>query len=239
MSVSEYFKDTDWKTTMQIAATRIVVAAIILTVLSFNYGNTPLWKIVPELFKWLMWLSIFMGIAIPALAMFRSGTTWASWFSLPAWLVCVADPPLKILHTKRPDLFPVAEFKYFLNAPLLQINKERDDHQGYQYDSGHQENPSSFQTPSTGNVAAQNEFERGKRLFESGEQKDGMEIIAQVADSNPHHVRSNMFLAKNLAEMDSIQYRDMILKYANNVLVVEPNNQEAKNIVDGINNSGN
>jgi hypothetical protein len=228
MSVSKFINDTDWKTTLQIAATRIVAAALILTVLSFSYGDSPFWKIVPELFNWLMWLSIFMAMAIPALAMFRSGTTWASWLSLPAWLVCVADPPLKILHTKRPDLFPVAEFKYFLNAPLLQINKGRAD-QDYQNESEPQESSRLYQ-PSQTNSTPQNEFERGKQLFERGERKDGMVIIAEVAERNPGHVPSNLFMAKAFYELDPVQYHDMIFGCANNVLAVEPNNSMAINV---------
>lgn len=237
MSFSEFIKNTDWPHTLQLAGTRIAAAAVILTVLTFK-SREPYWQVIPNLFEWLMLLSIFMGLAIPSYFLAKSESTWwGGLLGLPAWLVCVADPALKFLQGKRPDLVPVDEFKWIFNPPLIHIEKNPEfENDQSQFGSPAPQN--SYRPSSSTSSTSQNDFERGKLLFNRGEQKNGLEMIAAFADSNPSHVEANLFMARELANADLQGFAELIQVYAQNVLRNVPSNEEARRILDRLNHTG-
>lgn len=237
MTFSEFINSTDWPHTLQLAGTRIAAAAAILTVLTFE-SSEPLWRVIPNLFQWLMLLSLFMGLAIPAYFLTKHDAPWwAGLLGLPAWLVCVADPPLKFLQSKRPDLVPVDDFKWIFNPPLIHIEKNPD------FDNSHnsfgaQPPQSAYQPSTTSGSGYQNDFERGKQLFNRGDQKDGLEMIAAFADANPNHVEANLFIARELAYADLEGFANLISQYVQNVLRNSPSNEEARRIQERLNLNG-
>lgn len=237
MTFSEFIKSTDWPHTLQLAGTRIAAAAVILTVLSFK-SSEPFWRVIPNLFEWLMVLSIFMGLAIPAYFLAKSESTWwGGLLGLPAWLVCVADPALKFLQGKRPDLVPVDGFKWILNPPLIHIEKNPE----FENDQSHFGLPdpqNSYRPSSSSSSGYQNDFERGKQLFNRGEQKDGLEMVAGFADSNPNHIEANLFMSRELVNADIEGFSELIRKYIQNVLRSAPSNEEARRILDRLNHTG-
>lgn len=236
MQAFEFLKKVDWPITFQILGIRIAVASVILTTIFFVFGNLKITELVQQLFASFVVFALFVGISFPALALNKAGVPFVGLLTYPAWLLCIGDPVVKILHTKRPDLIPLDEFKFLLNHPVIYLEKgevpsfnERVQYQG---------NTQSQSYPSSGDVTHQNDFERGKQLFNRGEQKDGLEMVAAFAASNPSHVEANLFMARELANADLHGFAELIRKHAQNVLRNAPSNEEARRILDRLNNTG-
>jgi|GEM_PF-6113719 len=120
MSIRDFFQTIQWGPTLQIAAIRIGIASIVWSLFFLIFGNTTVAEFFPQLFTMFVLITVFVGIAIPASGLSRAGTPFVGLATFPAWLVVVADPFVKILHTKRPDLVPVESFNFF-NPPVLGV----------------------------------------------------------------------------------------------------------------------
>ena len=120
MGIKEFFQTIQWGATLQVAAIRIVIASILWPLLFFILGNTKVAEFFPLVFGFILVLAAFIAIAIPAIGLARANVPYIGLAALPAWMVVVADPFVKVLHAKRPDLVPVDEFK-LINPPVLAI----------------------------------------------------------------------------------------------------------------------
>lgn len=126
MGLKEFFQTIQWGATLQVAAIRIAVAAVLWTFFMFVMGSLTPVELVPSALLWAALLSVFIGIAIPAIGLAKANVPLVGLAALPAWLVVIADPLVKILHSKKPEWVPVEEFK-FINPPVLTIFGDRRD----------------------------------------------------------------------------------------------------------------
>ena len=120
MGINEFFQTIQWGATLQIAAIRIAIASMLWPLLFVILGNTTVAEFFPQVFSLLLMLTAFIAIAIPAIGLARANVPLVGLAALPAWLVVIADPLVKIIHSKKPEWVPVEEFK-FINPPVLAI----------------------------------------------------------------------------------------------------------------------
>jgi ankyrin repeat protein len=120
MGIKEFFQTIQWGATLQVAAIRIVIASVIWPLLFVILGNTKAAEFFPLVFGFILVLGAFIAIAIPAIGLVQANVPYIGLAALPAWMVVVADPLVKLLHSKRPDMVPVDEFKW-INPPVLAV----------------------------------------------------------------------------------------------------------------------
>ena len=120
MDIKSFFRTIQWRATLQVAAIRIAIASILWSLFLVTVGNAKFSEFFPQIFTFLLLFSALVAIAIPAIGLARANIPYIGLAALPAWAIVVADPLVKVLHAKRPDLVPVDNFKYF-NPPVLAI----------------------------------------------------------------------------------------------------------------------
>ena len=120
MDIREFFRTIQWGATLQVAAIRVGVASIIWTLFMLVTGSVPAMELLPTVLKWILLLSVFIAIAIPAIGLAKANVPLVGIAALPAWLIVVADPLVKILHSMKPEWIPVDEFK-LINPPVLAL----------------------------------------------------------------------------------------------------------------------
>ena len=120
MGIKNFFQTIQWQATLQIAAIRIAIASLLWPLIFVLLGNTTAAEYFPQVFSFLLLLTVFIAIAIPAIGLARADVPLVGLAALPAWLVVIADPLVKLIHVKRPDLVPVDEFK-LINPPVLAV----------------------------------------------------------------------------------------------------------------------
>lgn len=122
MGLRGFFQEIHWGATLRIAAIRIFVSALLwsmLMVISSSQGREAS-AIFSMIFSFLVALIVFVLIAIPAVGLSRANIPWVGLIALPAWLIVISDPILKLIHTKRPEWIPVDDFRWF-NPPVLAV----------------------------------------------------------------------------------------------------------------------
>lgn len=237
MGAFDFIKNVDWPATFKILGIRLAVASVILTLLFFILGGMPVAEVIPSLFGYFVVIATFIAVSFPAYALSKAGVPYIGLLTYPAWLVCIGDPLVKFIHTKRPDLIPLEEFKFIGNMPMITLEKI-EGQPDYFAQTNDPNNGTNQSFSSHNSVPIQNDFERGKQIFNNGEQKDGLEMISVFADNHPHHIEANLFMARELAKADLTGFADLIRKYAQNVVRNAPSNEEAKRILDQLNNMG-
>lgn len=121
MSVSNFFKELNWKATIQLAAIRILIASAIWTVLmQAGNPNFSIATVFQTFFGILALFFVFVAIAIPAIGLATAGVPFVGLAALPAWLISIGDPIVKWLHKSKPQWVPVDNFGFF-NPPVLTI----------------------------------------------------------------------------------------------------------------------
>lgn len=122
MNVREFFQTIQWGPTLQVAAVRIAIAAILWPVLMliFGGGDGKAAAFFPMIFGLLFWLTAFVLVAIAAIGLARANVPWVGLAALPAWAIVIADPIVKLIHTKKPEWIPVDDFSWF-NPPVLAV----------------------------------------------------------------------------------------------------------------------
>ena len=120
MGIKEFFQTIQWVATLQVAAIRIAIASILWPLLFVILGSTKATEYFPLVFGLLLLLTVFIAIAIPAIGLARANVPFVGLAALPAWLVVIADPLVKIIHSYKPEWVPVEEFK-LINPPVLAI----------------------------------------------------------------------------------------------------------------------
>jgi hypothetical protein len=126
MGLKEFFRTIQWRATLQVAAIRIVVAAVLWPLLMLATGSLPPADFIPMALSLMVGFSAFIAIAIPAIGLARANVPFVGFAALPAWLVVIADPLVKVLHSVKPEWVPVERFK-FVNPPVLAIFGEPED----------------------------------------------------------------------------------------------------------------
>ncbi|MBV5273971.1 MAG: hypothetical protein JZU52_10110, partial [Lamprocystis purpurea] len=129
MTVTEFFQKISWRSTLQIALIRILVASLLYTIL-WIFNNADGEASFMTLNVWLnilkFWLglsvilAVAMAIAIPVSALSRAGVPLIGLLSLPAWLIAVGDPLVWIVWRLKPEWVPVDRFR-LINAPVLSV----------------------------------------------------------------------------------------------------------------------
>lgn len=120
MDIKEFFRTIQWQATLQIAAIRIGVASIIWPLVFFIFAGAKASEVIPLAFGSLVFFFVCLAVAIPAVGLARANVPFIGLLALPAWLMVVADPLVKILHGAKPEWVPVEEFKLF-NPPVLAV----------------------------------------------------------------------------------------------------------------------
>jgi cytochrome c-type biogenesis protein CcmH/NrfG len=255
MGVKEFFQTIQWRATLQVAGIRIAVAAIMWPLLFLVLGGTKAAEFVPQVFGFLLLLAVFIAVAIPAIGLARANVPFIGLAALPAWMVVVADPLVKLLHMKTPGLVPVEEFNW-INPPVLAVfrNDESNENErdrisvqddavlsgvtspglsgGAVLDSAAADQPDHYGADPRRDEA-QAIYEEGLRICEEGDTRQGLLRVLEAIDKDRHHVDANLLVASALYHMDPIENADNISLTVDNVLAVDPENSRAKNILAG------
>lgn len=120
MGVREFFQTIQWRETLQIALIRVALASILWPLVLVILGNERPSAFFGLAFQTFVLLVIFMAVAIPAIGLARANIPLVGLAALPAWLVVIADPIVKIIHSMKPNWVPVDTFK-LINPPVLGV----------------------------------------------------------------------------------------------------------------------
>ncbi len=120
MGVREFFQTIQWGPTLQVAAIRIAIASILWPILIVIFGSGKAAEFFPMVFVLLFGLTACVLVAIPVIGLVRANVPWVGLAALPAWAIVIADPIVKLIHTKRPEWIPVDNFSWF-NPPVLAV----------------------------------------------------------------------------------------------------------------------
>jgi hypothetical protein len=218
VGIKEFFQTIVWGATLQIAATRIVIAAILWPILFIIFWDVKVAQFFELVFGYMLLFSIFIAIAIPAIGLSRANVPFIGLVAIPAWLVVVADPFVKLLHTIRPNLVPIDEFK-LINPPVLAIFQTNDPIE-----------MNDDQTTDLNDETAQIIYEDGLRIFEEGEKREGLLQMVEAIKVDPHHIDANLFVSNDFYQADPVENAASIFLMTNNVLEVEPDNEKAQRL---------
>jgi Tfp pilus assembly protein PilF len=221
VGIKEFFQTIVWGATLQIAATRIVIAAILWPILFIIFWDVKVAQFFELVFGYMLLFSIFIAIAIPAIGLSRANVPFIGLVAIPAWLVVVADPFVKLLHTIRPNLVPIDEFK-LINPPVLAIFQTNDPNDPIEMNDD--------QTTDLNDETAQIIYEDGLRIFEEGEKREGLLQMVEAIKVDPHHIDANLFVSNGFYQADPVENAASIFLMINNVLEVEPDNEKAQRL---------
>lgn len=120
MNVRTFFQTIQWGPTFQVGVLRAAIAALMWTVIIVAAGSTQNATFLAQLAAAFFGLLVALAIAIPAIGLARANIPLVGLLALPAWLIVIADPLVKIIHSVKPNLVPVEEFK-LVNPPVLAV----------------------------------------------------------------------------------------------------------------------
>ena len=258
MGFKEFFQTIQWGATLQVALIRVAIASLLWPLIFVIFGSASVSEFFPQVFTFFLLLLTFLAVAIPAIGLARADVPFVGLAALPAWLVVIADPFVKLLHSKKPEWVPVAEFK-FINPPVLAVfgqdNEDvnlsaslepRNEHPVSDplLDNGRSTGLFNKLTSANDDVPsstphkdlrrsdeAQRIYEEGLKIFEQGDEKEGLIRISEAIQIDPQHIEANLFLASAFHHIDPIEHAEQIFFTTNNVLSTDPNNERAKNIL--------
>lgn len=202
MGIKEFFQTIQWGPTLQIAAIRIVIASILWPLLFIILGDTKAVEFFSLVLGFLLVLAAFIAIAIPAIGLARANVPFVGLAALPAWMVVIADPFVKLIHSNKPEWVPVDEFN-FINPPVLAVFGTDDS-------QSHAENAEEeivrehdADSKESGPDKADQLFRKALETTESGgDPTVTRDLMLQVIDLEPCHVAANAILAGTAYDSD-------------------------------------
>lgn len=248
MGIREFFQTILWGATLQVAAIRIALASILWSLISVILGNTTAAEFFPQVFMFLFLLTAFIAIAIPATGLARANVPFVGLAALPAWLVAVADPLVKLIHAKKPEFIPVDEFK-LINPPVLAVFAIDEQHQsrdGRTSQIAEEENQDSYRQeineqpgikPQYDDIRSidvgtpEERYKRAGDLWDTKEeaaQQTALEIYERLTSENVEFAGPYNILAIILSMTDAAQNSEKILSLTRRLVEIEPENDDYK-----------
>lgn len=244
MEAGEFFRTVLWRATLQVAAIRIAVASILWPLLLTVFGGAKFVEFLPQVLTFLILLSALVIVAIPAIALARSNVPYVGLAALPAWMIVIADPLVKMLHAKRPDLVPVESFKYF-NPPVLAIFSDGGSgepagsatKEGPQIHfsatlekSGASPNP-SYDVESIDTGSPEERYARASGLWDSKEpsaQSAAVQIWRRMIADGVPYAKPYLVYGNYLIRLDASGNCDEVIQLRRRLVEIEPENKEFK-----------
>ena len=122
MTASEFFRNMEWGSTLQVAIIRIGVASLIWALVMLIVGEIGVIELPIMVVSLIFGFFFFLVLAIVASGLTHAGVPYIGLLALPAYLIAVGDPVVRGLWMKWPKVVPVQNFKWF-NPPFLGVFK--------------------------------------------------------------------------------------------------------------------